>query len=51
LYWAIEEERFPSVICWSQKGGQYFVIYSMDEFKKLVLKEYFKTTAFSTFIR
>jgi hypothetical protein len=51
LYRAIDEKRFPHIINWSDNGGHYFVIYSMDSFKQDVLPHYFTTTSYSTFVR
>jgi hypothetical protein len=50
LFKAIQEKIYADVICWGESGGQ-FVIHDMDRFKDQVLKHYFKTTSFSTFIR
>jgi len=51
LFNAINHDRFKDIITWSDNGGQYFVIYSMERFKNEVLPEYFKTTSYSTFVR
>eukprot|EP00347_Sterkiella_histriomuscorum_P023745 403333532 len=37
LYKAIDEQKFKNIIDWSENGGHYFVIYSMEKFKQQVL--------------
>ncbi|CDW71326.1 stress response regulator hfs transcription [Stylonychia lemnae] len=51
LYKSIDEQKFKTIINWSDNGGHYFVIYSMEKFKQLVLPIYFTTTSYSTFVR
>ena len=51
LYRAIDEKLFSYLINWSDNGGNYFVIYSMEQFKVHVLPKYFTTTSYSTFVR
>ena len=51
LYRAIEDKSTNHIINWSDNGGLYFVIYSMDQFKEIVLPKYFTTTSYSTFVR
>ena len=51
LYRSIDEQKFKSIINWSENGGHYFVIYSMEKFKQQVLPRYFTTTSYSTFVR
>ena len=51
LFRAIEDQKFPEIINWSDSGGNYFVIFSMDLFKMHVLPQYFTTTSYSTFVR
>ena len=51
LFRAIDEQKHSHIINWSENGGQYFVIYSMDLFKQEVLPKYFTTTSYSTFVR
>jgi len=51
LYKSIDEQKFKNIINWSDNGGHYFVIYSMEKFKQMVLPKYFTTTSYSTFVR
>jgi hypothetical protein len=51
LFRAINEQRYTTIINWSENGGHYFVIFSMDRFKDVVLPKYFTTTSYSTFVR
>ena len=51
LFRAIDDQGYTKIIEWSENGGQYFVIYSMDLFKQVVLPKYFTTTSYSTFVR
>ena len=51
LFRAIDDQAYTKIIDWSENGGQYFVIYSMDLFKQVVLPKYFTTTSYSTFVR
>jgi hypothetical protein len=50
LYRALNDQRFPHIISWSDNGIK-FTIHSMEAYKNEVMPIYFPTTKHSTFIR